>query len=165
LGDGAVLAIQVTEGPLTKVGERSIAGGDPKWITHAGFVDGETAESRKVNRAVGRVIEAARNEGYLSATARDENTVVGERLNIHVLMERGPLYRFGKLQIEGLTEQGEARARKLWKLAPGEVAAAHMLESWIQRVFEQRIPPSNRVQREWRPRPEDAVADAYISFR
>lgn len=159
------LVAEIDEGALTVVGEVAIEGGDARWIEDAGYVKGEAAESRKLNRAMGKVIERARNEGFLMASARAANVVKDGRLDVTLTMEKGPLFRFGELKIEGLSEQGETRARKLWTLRAGEAASSAALEEWIRLVFAQRIPIWDRAQREWRPRPNEAVADAVVSFR
>ncbi len=162
---GQRLVVEIEMGPVTVVGEVAIEGGEAKWIENAGYVKGEAAESRKLNRAMGKVIEAARNEGFLMASARSTNVLRDGRLDVALSMDKGPLFRFGELKIEGLSAQGETRARKLWQLKAGEAASAAALEEWIRRVFEQRIPAWDGVQREWRPRQGEAVADAVVSFR
>ncbi len=162
---GHRLIVEVEEGPVTVLGRVSIKGGDAKWLANAGYVKGEAAESRKLNRALGKVIEAARNEGFLTTSAQSTNAVIDGQLDVTLAMDKGPLFRFGELIIEGLSTQRETRARKLWKLKAGEAASAAAIEEWIQRVFEQRIPAWDRARREWRPRPNEAVADAVVSFR
>ena len=162
---GGNLVAEIDEGAVTVVGEVALEGGEARWIENAGYVKGEAAESRKLNRAMGRVIERARNEGFLMASARAANTVKDGRLDVTLAMEKGPLFRFGELKIEGLSEQSEKRARKLWKLKAGEAASSAALEEWIRLVFAQRIPVWDRAQREWRPRPNETVADAVVSFR
>jgi hypothetical protein len=162
---GQKLVVEIDEGAVTVVGEVALEGGDARWIENAGYVKGEAAESRKLNRAMGKVIERAKNEGFLMASARAENVVKDGLLDVTLAMEKGPLFRFGELKIEGLSEQGETRARKLWKLKAGEAASSAALEEWIRLVFAQRIPVWDRAQRKWRPRPNEAVADAVVSFR
>ena len=162
---GTALAVEVTEGPVTMLGEVLMEGGDARWLAGAGYVKGAQAESKKLNLALGKVIQAARNAGYLAAAARSEPTVTGGRLDLKLTMEPGVLYRFGELRIDGLDAQREKRARGLWKLKPGDPAGTAALEEWIRLVFEQRIPVRDRVQREWRPRQGEAIADAVVSFR
>jgi hypothetical protein len=163
--DETRLAVEIDAGPVAPVGEITMVGGDEKWLAGAGYVKGEPAESKKLNGALGKVIEAARNDGYLAATARQENIAADGRLNLRVVMEMGPLYRFGELLIEGLPEQGEKRARALWKLKPGDAAGAAVLENWIRLVFEKRIPARDKVERQWKQRQDQAVADAVVAFR
>lgn len=162
---GSALAVDVTEGPAALLGEVTLEGGEARWLDGAGYVKGAPAESKKLNLALGKVIQAARNSGYLAAAARSENSVTGGRLNARISMESGPLFRFGELRIEGLDAQREKRARALWKLKPGDPAGAAALEEWIRLVFERRIPVWDRVERAWRPRQGEAIADAVVSFR
>ncbi len=162
---GSALVITVQEGPAALLGEVILEGGEAKWLDGAGYVKGAPAESKKLNLALGKVIQAARNSGYLTAAARSENSVTDGRLNVKISMEKGPLYRFGELRIEGLDAQREKRARALWKLKPGDAAGAAALEEWIRLVFERRIPVWDRAQREWLPRQGEAIADAVVSFR
>lgn len=164
-GGGGVLVVEIDEGPVAVLGGVGMSGGDPKWGERAGFVKGAPAESGKLNQALGRVIAAARNDGYLNVSARWEQTIEGGELKLTIHVDKGPLYRFGELRIEGLTAQAEARARKLWTLKPGDPASVAAMEEWIRRVFEQRIPVWDRAQRDWRPRAAEAVADAVVSFK
>jgi outer membrane protein assembly factor BamA len=162
---GPVLSVEIVEGPVAVLSEVSMIGGDPRWGEGAGFVKGEPAEAARLNRALGRVIGAARNDGYLQMTARATHVLAGDQLKVVIHVEKGPLYRFGELRIDGLTAQAEARARRLWVLKRGDPAGTAALEAWIRRVFEQRIPWWDRVQREWRPRAGEDVADAVVSFK
>lgn len=164
-GDKGVLVVEIDEGPVAVLGSVSITGGDPKWSEQTGLVKGAPAESALLNRALGRVIGAARNDGYLGMTARATHVLAGDQMRVIIYVEKGVLYRFGELKIEGLAPQAEVRARKLWTLKPGEPASTAALEEWIRRVFEQRIPIWDRAQREWRPRAGEAVADALVSFK
>lgn len=163
-GDG-LLVVEIDAGPVAVLGAVGITGGELRWGEQAGFVKGAPAESGKLNQALGRVLAAARNYGYLYAMARSTQTVEAGELKLTIHVEKGPQYRFGELKIDGLTAQAEARARKLWVVKPGDPASTAALEDWIRRVFEQRIPVWDRAQREWRPRTGEAVADAVVSFR
>lgn len=163
--DKDALVVEIDEGPLAVLGAVGMTGGDPKWGERAGFVKGAPAESTKLNQALGRVLAAARNDGYLNAAARSTQAIEGGELKLTIHVEKGPQYRFGELKIDGLTAQAEARARKLWALKPGDPASAAALEEWISRVFEQRIPVWDRAQRDWRHRTGEPVADAVVSFR
>jgi|GEM_PF-5017814 len=162
---GSVLAVEISEGLPATLGEVTMEGGDPQWLDGAGYMKGAPAESKKLNLALGRVVQAARNAGYLAATAHSEPSVMDGRLNLKLVLEPGPLYRFGELRIEGLDAQREKRARALWKLKPGDAAGEAALEEWIRLVFERRIPVWDRVQRAWRPRQGEPIADAVVSFR
>lgn len=162
---GTALLVNVDAGPVAILGEVTLDGGETKWLDAAGFVKGAPVESKKLNLALGKVIQAARNAGYLAATARSESSVADGRLDLKLIMEKGPLYRFGELRIEGLDAQRGKRARALWKLKPGDAAGASALEEWIRLVFERRIPVWDRVERAWRPRQGEAIADAVVSFR
>lgn len=164
-GDKGALVVEIDAGPVAVLGAVGITGGEARWGERAGFVKGAPAESGKLNQALGRVLAAARNDGYLNAAARSTQTVDGGELKVTIRVERGPLYRFGELRIDGLTAQAEARARKLWVVKPGDPASTAALEEWIRRVFEQRIPVRDRARREWRPRTGESVADAVVSFK
>jgi outer membrane translocation and assembly module TamA len=164
-GDKGVLVVKIDEGPVAVLGAVGMTGGEVKWGELAGFVKGAPAESGKLNQALGRVLAAARNDGYLNATVRSTQAVDRGELKLTIHVEKGPQYRFGELKIDGLTTQAEARARKLWVLKPGDPASTAALEEWIRRVFERRIPVWDRAQREWRPRAGEAVADAVVSFK
>lgn len=164
-GGEGMLVVEIDDGPVAVLSEVHMTGGDPKWGEQVGFVKGAPAESGKLNQALGRVLAAARNDGFLNATARSAHAVEGGELKLTMHVEKGPQYRFGELKIDGLTPQAEARARKLWVIKPGDPAGTAALEDWIRRVFERRIPVWDRAQREWRPRVGEAIADAVVSFR
>lgn len=164
-GDNGALVVEIDEGPVAVLGAVGMTGGEAKWLDGSGYVKGAPAESAKLNQGLGRVLAAARNDGFLNATARSTQMVDGGELKLTIQVEEGPQYRFGELKIDGLTAQREARARKLWAVKPGDPASPAVLEEWIRRVFEQRIPVWDRAQREWRPRTGEAVADAVVSFR
>ena len=60
--------------------------------------------------------------GYLDVSAKPERIFDDQQhvMDLKVSFDRGPLYRFGKLSVSGLSPDLEAKARKIWAMMPGD---------------------------------------------
>ncbi|MDX2179364.1 MAG: hypothetical protein SFV18_07220 [Bryobacteraceae bacterium] len=126
LADGTVRAeTEVEEGPKFKLREVAFKGEgiEPDALRKAGrFEKGQIADWSRIQKGIDEAERTIRNAGYLDASAKAQRQLddVQLTLDVSVTVNRGVLYRFGKLILSGLPPAQEAQVRKSWKLASGE---------------------------------------------
>ena len=78
-----------------------------------------------------------RAEGYAAATWQGTNARVDaaeNRVDLDLVVESGPLFRFGTLRIEGLSRYDEAAVRRLADFRPGEPYRERLLIDFQERL-------------------------------
>jgi outer membrane protein assembly factor BamA len=96
----------------------------------AKFRKGEPANWTEIQNSLWELEKPVKRLGYLNASAKaqrilrdnlQDNQRDDQRvLDLRISMNLGPLYKFGQLQITGLTPNLEAQARKIWSLKTGD---------------------------------------------
>jgi len=126
LGEGKVtVATAIEEGPQYKLGDVSFVGEDlpvQAMLAAAKFQKGQTANWTDIQKGIWAAEKPVKRTGYLMASARPERVFHDDELvlDLRIPFALGPLFRSGQLKIIGLTPELEAKARKAWKLQPGD---------------------------------------------
>lgn len=125
-GSGTVTVTTVIEqGPQYKLGEVSFVGDNlpvEAMLKAAKFKKGQIADWTEIQQGIWEAEKPVKRTGYFTASARPERVFHDGQLvlDLRIPFSMGPLYRSGELKIIGLTPDQEAKARKLWKLQPGD---------------------------------------------
>jgi outer membrane protein assembly factor BamA len=115
----------IDEGPQYKLGEISFVGDNlpvEAMLKAAKFKKGETANWTEIQKGIWEAEKPLKRTGFFTASARPERVFHDEQrvLDLKISFSLGPLYRSGEVKIVGLTPEQEVKARKLWKLQPGD---------------------------------------------
>jgi outer membrane protein assembly factor BamA len=88
----------------------------------AKFKKGQTANWTEIQQGIREAEKPVKRTGYFTASAHTERIFHDGQLvlDVRIPFALGPMYRSGQLKIMGLTPEEEAKARKLWKLHPGD---------------------------------------------
>lgn len=143
-GAGAVVVTTaIEEGSKYTLGDVEFAGNNlpvEAMLKAAHFNRGQTANWTDIQRAIWEAEKPVKRTGYLDAAARPERIFRDDQhvLDLKIAFFLGPLYRFGQLQMKGLTPTLEAQARKLWKLQPKDTydyaCPGEFLRAFLQSV-------------------------------
>ncbi|HTW63856.1 MAG TPA: POTRA domain-containing protein [Bryobacteraceae bacterium] len=122
--DGVTVTVRVESGPLYKLTGVRFVGGD--------FYRGELKDLSKlklnqtvnfdeVKAAQGRIRDKLRRRGRLDASSQVQRDIndVNHTIALTFLIDPGPLYTLGKLNMVGLDIVSEPEIRKMWGIAPG----------------------------------------------
>jgi outer membrane protein assembly factor BamA len=115
----------VEEGPQYKLGAVTFVGENlpvEAMLKAAKFKPGEIANWTAIQEGIWEAEKPMKRTGYFNASARPERVFHDDQLllNVKISFFLGPLYRSGELKIIGLTPDQETKARKAWKLQPGD---------------------------------------------
>jgi outer membrane protein assembly factor BamA len=100
----------------------------------AKFRKGDPANWSEIQNSLWELEKPVKRLGYLNASAKPQRILRDNQrdnprdnqrddqrvLDLRISMNLGPLYKFGQLQITGLTPNLEAQARKIWSLKTGD---------------------------------------------
>lgn len=138
---GVSVNVTVEEGPVYKLTKVSVSGGDPDLVKTAKIKLDETANFDLINEGLDRVKLDLKKSGYLHADGLIERTVDDKALTVGVVLklEKGPLFTFGKLTIQGLDLNGEPAVRKMWGVAEGKPFNALYPDYFLTQVREEKI--------------------------
>ena len=90
-------------------------------VKEAKFKTGEPANFTEIEEAVERIRAIVRRGGYILVKPETERMIDDKekKVDLVIHVDRGAMYSFGKLNIEGLDIIGEPQIRKLWAMKPG----------------------------------------------
>ncbi|MEO8128893.1 MAG: POTRA domain-containing protein [Bryobacteraceae bacterium] len=121
--DGLIVTVTVVEGPTYKLGAVTLTGAPSAatLVKEAKFKTGEPANFTEIDEAADRIRTMVRHGGYLLVKSETERKIDDKenKVDLVIHVERGAMYTFGKLSIEGLDIIGEPQIRKLWIMKPG----------------------------------------------
>lgn len=107
---GGVVRVSVKQGPVYRFGNV------PQPLTPGGIADWS-----KVQALASEKEKAARDQGYLNARTSVRRDLKNDQTaDIEVIVDRGPLARFGELRFSGIDPSTEERLRREWKLRKGD---------------------------------------------
>ncbi len=88
----------------------------------AKFRKGEVANWTEIQNSIWELEKPVKRIGYLNAAASPQRILHDDTsvLDLKISVFLGPLFRFGQLQVAGLTPNLEAQARKIWTLKAGD---------------------------------------------
>lgn len=137
--DGVAVTVTVNEGPVYNFGSIKISGADP---AEAGeWKKGDIANFDDVNAGLERVYKRYRATGYLKVTgsvARDVHND-SHTVDLSVIIDLGPQYRFGKLDIVGLNLLTEPEIRKAWGGMEGKPYQADYADAFLARLRQEGV--------------------------
>ncbi len=119
------VATAIEEGPQYTLGEVQLIGDKlpvDAMLRAAEFKKGQVANWAEIQNAIWAMEKPLKRTGYFAAAAKPERVLRDDQrvLDLRISFFLGPLYRFGKLRIAGLSPGLEAQARKVWTLRPGD---------------------------------------------
>ncbi len=140
-GRGVAVTVTVDEGPLYKLGRLDIVGApmreeEVNALGGDSFKNGGTANLSEIGRGMQKVIDKAKELGYLKATYHATKQLDDEAktADVRVEVEPGALYKMGRLDIDGLDFESEPVIRKMWAMKPGEAYRAGYPEMFLAQV-------------------------------
>ncbi len=120
---GLIVTVKVAEGPTFKLGDVKLAGvpAGATLVKEAKFKTGEPANFTEIEEGVERIRSIVRRGGYMLVKSETERKIddMEKKVDLMIQVDRGAMYSFGKLNIEGLDLIGEPQIRKLWAMKPG----------------------------------------------
>jgi outer membrane protein assembly factor BamA len=130
----------VEEGAKFTLGDVQVVGDKlpiDAMLKAAKFRKGELANWTEIQTSIWELEKPVRRLGYLHAAAKPERIFHDEQhvLDLKLSMNLGPFYKFGRLQITGLTPDLEAQARKIWSLTPGDPFDYDYPKDFVQAFF------------------------------
>jgi len=135
----------IEEGPAYKLGDVTFVGDNlpvEAMLKAAKFKKGQVANWTEIQQGIREAEIPVKRTGYFTASARPERIFHDEQLvlDLRIPFALGPLYRAGQLKIIGLTPELEAKARKLWKLQPGDPYDYAYADEFLK-TFAQSVEP------------------------
>jgi outer membrane protein assembly factor BamA len=171
IADG-VVSVTVVEGPVYTLGEVNVAGQDlpvpPAELAKlVPLAPGALVDWRKVHEAAAAMRAALGRAGYLDAEVEPDRYLDDQagRIDLVFSVIKGRQLTFGALHLVGLDAAGEARARSLWKLAPGAVLSLAYLDEYEKLLMRDDKVRFRRISRRYEPRPGETAADVTFTFR
>ena len=120
---GLIVKVTVAEGPTFKLGAVTLTGvpAATTLVKEAKFKTGEPANFTEIEEGVERIRAIVRRGGYILVKPETERMIDDKekKVDLVIHVDRGAMYSFGKLNIEGLDIIGEPQIRKLWAMKPG----------------------------------------------
>jgi outer membrane protein assembly factor BamA len=114
----------IEEGEKFKLGAVQVIGENlplDAMLAAAKFKPGEIANWTEIQRGIWEMEKPVKRLGYMTASARPERIFKDgqQTLDLKILVEKGPLYRLGRVSFSGLAPQIETQARQVWTMQPG----------------------------------------------
>jgi outer membrane protein assembly factor BamA len=135
----------IEEGPQYKLGDVTFVGDNlpvEAMLKAAKFKKGQTANWTEIQQGIREAEKPVKRTGYFTAAAHPERVFHDGQLvlDLRIPFTLGPMYRSGALKIIGLTPEEEAKARKLWKLHPGDPFDYAYADEFLK-TFAQSVAP------------------------
>jgi outer membrane protein assembly factor BamA len=164
------LTITVEEGSVYHLGAFEVAGQELPPLDLATLIDlkkGDVASWDKVLAVATRLSEALGRYGYLSASSDIERNIDDQnhRVDVTVVLEKRRQSKFGELRLEGLDASAQARARLLWKLAPGAPVNTEYIEDYLRLLMRDGQITFKRVSRRYQSKPGADIVDVVVTFK
>jgi len=134
------VSTSVEEGAKFTLGDVQVLGDKlplDAMLKAAKFRKGEIANWTEIQNSIWELERPVKRLGYLHVAAKPERLFHDEQhvLDLKLSINLGPFYKFGQLQITGLTPGLEAQARKIWSLAPGDPFDYDYTKDFFQAFF------------------------------
>jgi outer membrane protein insertion porin family len=142
---GVSVTVSIVEGPEYKLGGVKFQGVATKQVkemeTLADFKKDETANFAEVDKSLEKIRKRYQGTGYLHATATAERTLNDKDhiVDLLVKVEPGPLYSYGKLDIQGLDLISEPAIRKMWGPREGKPFDPTSPDAFLKEIREQGL--------------------------
>ena len=139
--DGVTVSVGVEQGPVYKLAAVRFVGGD--------FSRSELKDLSKlkpdqpvnfddVKAAQVRFRDSLRRQGYLDGSSQVKRDVddTDHTVSLTIMIDPGPLYTLGKVDMVGLDVVSEPEIRKMWGLSPGKPFNVEYPDHFLSRVKE-----------------------------
>jgi outer membrane protein assembly factor BamA len=102
---------------------------------------GDIANFDDINAGLDRVKQRYYARGFLHVAAHADRSVddANHTVNVSAMVDLGPQFLFGKLEINGLNLLSEPAVRKMWKLAPGKPFQPEYPDGFLASVRDEGI--------------------------
>ncbi len=141
--DGLLVTVIVSEGETYSLRSVSVEGVEDSkpLVKEARLKTGDLFNLDELRAGAARIEKALRRDGYTHAKTRIDRTTDAQarQADVVIHVERGPQYRFGKLNIEGLDLTTEPVIRKLWAMKAGQPFNADYPDFFLQRIREDNL--------------------------
>ena len=136
--NGYVVTVEVSEGDVYNLGEVTVEGvaNRDELYKIAQFKPETVANFDQINAGIEKMRDRLRSQGYMKPQAKTERKVNEEKkaVDLRVLIDPGPVYKFGKLSIVGLDIVGEPAVRKLWAIKEGQPFNSGYPQYFLDRI-------------------------------
>jgi outer membrane protein assembly factor BamA len=142
---GVDVKVTVDEGEEYKLSRVAVFGKSPeeseRILKTAKLPKLTVANFDEIKQAAVRVQETMRKSGYLDARVTTDKKVDDAQKTVafFLVVETGPQYTFGKLNVNGLTLDGEAAMRKIWGVKNGDQFPAGYPDYFLSKVNEEGL--------------------------
>lgn len=143
--DGVDVKVTVNESVEYKLVRVAVADRSPeesaRMLRTAKLPKMTIANFEQVKQAAVRVQDSLRHQGYLDAEVTTEKNLDDEKKTVefYLVVGAGPLYKFGKLTVNGLGLDGEAAIRKMWSVKSGDPFPEGYPDYFLSKVKEEGI--------------------------
>ncbi|UXX84989.1 autotransporter assembly complex protein TamA [Roseovarius pelagicus] len=137
LGDVRRAVIRVDPGPLFRFGELRVAPLAPRTELPEGFVPGQVAGVDLLKDAAEAGVDSWRAVGHAKATVGAQQITARHeqaRINAAIMLEPGPLLRFGDLLVTGNEDVRTKRIKEIAGLPKGQIYSPKTLEQATERL-------------------------------
>jgi outer membrane protein assembly factor BamA len=122
---GVSLTVGITEGPPYQLGKVDLIGDNlpvDAMLSAAKLPTGKAANWRQIQQGIWDMERVVKRTGFFEAAASPERSYDDalHLLEVHIRVNKGPLYHFGEVRIVGLSPEQQEKARKAWKPQPGD---------------------------------------------
>jgi outer membrane protein assembly factor BamA len=163
--DRVSVVVTVIEGPAYRIGRISVEGADPALSLLLGLNEGHLATRKSLDAARKRLADLLAKQGWLHAGTQSVEQFREDRVDLVFRVEPGPQFRFRQLTIRGLDEAAEKRARKLWRLKPGDAMDAQAVDEFVRAVLQARIAMGTGATREMKIAPGTQDVEVVVLFK
>ncbi len=143
--DGVVVTVAVEEGESYSLGNVTFAGATRQEAAEAQKIanikSADVANFDDVNAGLDKILARFRTKGYLHAAGHVDRSIDDQRhtVDISIVLEPGPMYTMGKLEIAGLDLLSEPVIRKMWGIRTGAAFEPDYPDSFLKDVRDQGI--------------------------
>ncbi len=139
--DGVTVTVRVEQGPVYNLDGVRFTGGDfsrQELNNLSKLRLNQPVNFDDVMAAQNRIRESLRRQGHLDASSQVKRDVndMDHTVDLTILIDPGPLYTLGKVEIAGLDVVSEPEIRKMWGLAPGKPFNVEYPDHFLARVKE-----------------------------
>jgi outer membrane protein assembly factor BamA len=168
--DGVSVVVTVEQGPVYKLASVRFVGGDfsrQELNNLSKLKLNQPVNFDEVKAAQDRIRESLRRGGHLDGTSQVKRDVndTDHAVALMVLIDPGPLYTLGKLNIVNLDIETEPVIRKMWGLAPGKPFNVDYPDHFLARVKESGVFDNlQKTRAETKINPGDHTVDVTLYF-